>query len=604
MAQIGKKLESLLNKVSIKKSLRIIFILLFIVPVVLISIIFIFFLYNTLLDGEMNRVKTSMKQTEESINTSLHEIQNFSDRIYLNKPLQDILLTQYEDIQQVYNAYASLSFLENYLLMYDQIANYRIYTENTTLLDNSFIVKADYKTQYSEWYVTAQNLKGKPYWMHRTDEFSKKEYICLVRSLWSAQYKDYVGVLVVNLDPNVINQKLGKSIFNTAVFVDHKIFYNSFENFTRDEVDELLKIESNYSPDLSKLQIIKLNGERYGFIAEDIFDPDDSRLKFTVAFIIPMYQLIMATDRIILLSSLIFIFMLMLSVIVIMIFINYLDGRVQKIQKGISNVVSKNFEIAPSIGGNDEFEQIYVELYEMSKDIKNLINEIYRRNVEREQFQTRQSEMSFKMLSNQINPHFLFNTLETIRMKSIASGEKEVATMLKLLASLLRYNLGVKGKPVPLFQELEAIQNYLNIQHMRFADRVSYDIVTMCDINDVMILPLLIQPLVENSFSHGLEDRVSGGFIYILINTEVLKDKKVMNISVKDNGCGIDEDKLQELNEQLENGLDDINSTHIGIANVNSRIKLFYGNEYGLSISSDFGEGTQVTIRIPVQTGA
>ena len=77
-----------------------------------------------------------------------------------------------------------------------------------------------------------------------------------------------------------------------------------------------------------------------------------------------------------------------------------------------------------------------------------------------------------------------------------------------------------------------------------------------------------------------------------------------MNISVKDNGCGIDEDKLQELNEQLENGLDDINSTHIGIANVNSRIKLFYGNEYGLSISSDFGEGTQVTIRIPVQMGA
>ena len=204
------------------------------------------------------------------------------------------------------------------------------------------------------------------------------------------------------------------------------------------------------------------------------------------------------------------------------------------------------------------------------------------------------------MLANQINPHFLFNTLETIRMKSIASGEKEVATMLKLLASLLRYNLGIKGQPVPLIQELEAIQNYLNIQHMRFEDRVSYDIVTMCDINDIMILPLLIQPLVENSFSHGLEDRVSGGFIYILINTEEIDGKRIMNISVKDNGSGIDEEKLEELNNKLKKKNDDIDSTHIGIVNVNSRIKLFYGKEYGLSIKSDFGEGTIVTITIPV----
>ena len=135
---------------------------------------------------------------------------------------------------------------------------------------------------------------------------------------------------------------------------------------------------------------------------------------------------------------------------------------------------------------------------------------------------------------------------------------------------------------------------------MRFEDRVSYDIVTMCDINDIMILPLLIQPLVENSFSHGLEDRVSGGFIYILINTEEIDGKMIMNISVKDNGSGIDEEKLEELNNNLKEKNDDIDSTHIGIVNVNSRIKLFYGKEYGLSIKSDFGEGTIVTITIPV----
>ncbi|MCR5187778.1 MAG: sensor histidine kinase [Treponema sp.] len=599
MFGIASTFERLLNKVSVKKSLRIIFLFIFILPVIIISIVFIAFLYNTMLDGETQRVKAYMKQTEETFEASLTEVQNFSDRIYLSKTLQDVLSTQYTDIQQIYNDYASLNFLENYLLTYEQIANYRIYTENTSLLDNSFIVKADFKTQYSEWYVTGQNLKGRPYWTLRRDEISKKDFICLIRSLWN-QSGDYLGVLVVNIDPEVINQRLNKSLFNTAVFVNHKIVYSAFNEFSMESVQELSKIEEEMELTSHSITKVRLNNQSYGIISENVFDPDDSALKFTFVYIIPMMQLVMATSKMLVLSISIFLIMLLLSFMVMLLFTNYLDSRVNKVQSGISNVVSKNFEIAPSIGGSDEFEAIYHELYEMSKDIKNLINEIYRQNIEKEQFLSKQSEMSFKMLSNQINPHFLFNTLETIRMKSIASGEKDVATMLKLLASLLRYNLGIKGKPVPLIQELEAIQNYLNIQHMRFEDRVSYDIVTMCDIKDVMILPLLIQPLVENSFSHGLEDRVSGGFIYILINTENQKGKKIMNISVKDNGCGIDEDKLEELNKELKSAVDDIDSTHIGIANVNSRIKLYYGKEYGLSINSDFGEGTVVTIKIPV----
>ena len=139
------------------------------------------------------------------------------------------------------------------------------------------------------------------------------------------------------------------------------------------------------------------------------------------------------------------------------------------------------------------------------------------------------------MLSNQINPHFLFNTLETIRMKAISASDKEVANMLKLLASLLRYNLSVRGKPVPLYNELEAIQNCLAIQHMRFGNRISYDIVTMCDVKKLDILPLLIQPIVENSFSHGLEDKVSGGFIYIIISSENVNHCDRITICVKDN---------------------------------------------------------------------
>lgn len=231
----------------------------------------------------------------------------------------------------------------------------------------------------------------------------------------------------------------------------------------------------------------------------------------------------------------------------------------------------------------------------------------------KQQIDSIQLEMRYKMLSSQINPHFLFNTLETIRMKALSSGDKEVATMLRILASLLRYNLSVEGKPVPLIKELEAIQNYLNIQHFRFGERVSYDIATTCDVQNIMILPLLIQPIVENSFLHGLENRVSGGFIYIFI-TQDSKNSDDILITVKDNGCGMDEEQIKALTQKM-NVTDPLNSAQtsgvhnstdesdsskasIGMANVNSRIKLFYGPEYGITIQSEPGEGTSVILKI------
>ena len=214
-----------------------------------------------------------------------------------------------------------------------------------------------------------------------------------------------------------------------------------------------------------------------------------------------------------------------------------------------------------------------------------------------------QNEIRFKMLSAQINPHFLFNAIETIRMKALSSGDKDIASMLRMLASLLRYNLSVKGKPVPLEQELEAVNNYLKIQQMRFGNRVSYELLVTGDQTKVQILPLIIQPLVENSFVHGLEDRLSGGMIYLIINILELKNKKIsVNIIVKDNGCGIDEKKLVELQKSLKKSKIEESSGSIGIENVNSRIKLYYGNKSGLKIESKKGEGTSVSLNFIINT--
>jgi two-component system sensor histidine kinase YesM len=181
-------------------------------------------------------------------------------------------------------------------------------------------------------------------------------------------------------------------------------------------------------------------------------------------------------------------------------------------------------------------------------------------------------------------------------MQALSDGNKDVARTIKLLAKILRHNLDATDKPVPLTSEIEAVGNYLDIQHLRFGDRVSYDIDFATDVENVAILPLLIQPLAENSFIHGLEQRRPGGFISIVITSP---DPDEISISIRDNGSGMSGQRLEEIRERLQTGTVENFTTSIGMVNVNQRIKLYYGEKYGIEIESEIDRGTTVTVRVP-----
>ena len=589
-----KWFQNLLNKHPIRKSLITIFLLFILLPFCFISVFHIHYLYNTLMDAEINKVKSSYIDTEEKLTMILEKIVAFSDRLYVNKQIQSVLTKKYSDIREVYADYTNLTFLEDYLRTYDEVENFRFYTDNQALLDNSFIVKATWKLKTELWYDTALRLKGAPFWTIKKDSVNKKEYLSLVRSVWSTSNGRFIGVLCINLDGDVIEKQLHNQFFDTSIVFNKRILYsNNKQMQARDRAQLLSIFDESHN---MELQTIDFMGKKTSVMCGEFFPAKTEFNGFGIIYLIPLEQMINATLEILFFSSLFFIVMIFILFLFILTFTRYVTNRVKKLQYGISNVVQKNFEIPPSIGGKDEFEQIYSKLYEMSCDIKELIEQVYTQNIEKEHLAAKQNEIRYKMLATQINPHFLFNTLETIRMKSLASGEKEVAMMLKLLASLLRYNLSVEGKPVPLITELDAIQNYLNIQHIRFGERISFDVVTTCDVQNQMILPLLIQPLVENSISHGLENTISGGFIYIFITSDEESDDII--ITVKDNGTGMSQEKLDELNAKINLGAAEDYTSSIGLVNVNSRIKIYYGKDYGMTIASKEGEGTTVTIRV------
>lgn len=206
-------------------------------------------------------------------------------------------------------------------------------------------------------------------------------------------------------------------------------------------------------------------------------------------------------------------------------------------------------------------------------------------------------------LQSQINPHFLYNTLDTIRSQALEDGSVDTAEMIECLSHIFRYSIDQKKSLLTFEDELENVNDYLKIQQYRFENRftVRYqvdreDIALM----DTRIPKLTLQPLVENAIKHGLEGYVEGGCITIRAYTT----KKFLYIQVEDNGAGMNAETVKALNASLAADTADAEagqSVQGGIAlhNVNRRIKFHYGNAYGLTIASDEGGGTQVEICLP-----
>ena len=206
-------------------------------------------------------------------------------------------------------------------------------------------------------------------------------------------------------------------------------------------------------------------------------------------------------------------------------------------------------------------------------------------------------QANLETLQSQINPHFLYNTLECIRGMALMEDKENIADIVWSLSQFFRYSISGKSNIVTLKDEVESCRAYANIQNYRFQDRFTLEITGDRDVLGAMVPKLTLQPIVENAILHGLKDTITGGVI--TINIERVGGD--LCVTVSDNGCGISPDKLEELNRTAQSGDASGTGGHNGIAmyNVDRRIKLYFGREYGVTIYSCQGVGTDVVLRFP-----
>ncbi len=220
-----------------------------------------------------------------------------------------------------------------------------------------------------------------------------------------------------------------------------------------------------------------------------------------------------------------------------------------------------------------------------------------RDNVAKIQKQKRKAEL--KALQAQINPHFLYNTLNAITWQAMDQGMDDVAQMASSLGKFFRLSLSHGAEIISLSDEIEHVRSYLNIQGIRYQDKLRYEIMVPEEFKRVRVPKLVLQPVVENAIYHGIKEKKGAGWIRITAWRRTEKAEASIYISVWDDGAGIPRERLEEMNQGLSRG-ERRSKGGYGIYNVNERLRLYYGSEFGITYESVEGEFTRAVLRIPV----
>ena len=591
-----KKLSGRVTAMNVKKQLHFIFFIAIFIPVMIIGF---FLVYNTrsmLLEHYQNQCVSDNIRVKSMLLDMTSSIYNKSNTIASDQTLIDLLGKKYASKRQSEKAIIQYHKIKETITEDPSIQNIQIYSMNPTLKKIDYVRDMDSAFQKTDCYSHFQKTST-PFWSahKKTDSFGNVSIeLCFHQKIFLPKIRSY-AILITTISNNQLKNRIENSSLQTVLWLGkQQVFYCSdkenaplsplsFKKYDEEKgssyigelkyddqqsIGAISNLSTTYSDDL--FHIASIDTEGYNYIH-----------KITLTHI------------------LIILLVLITSIVFVMIYSFYFSNRVIALREAMHDASCGNYHITDNFKGKDEISEAFHDLNLMIQNIIEKETAAYETKIKTQQLVNQQQQMEFKMLTSQINPHFLYNTLETIRMRALKAGNREVANAVKLLGKSMRYVLeNTTLSFTSLDREMNYIETYLSIQKLRFHDRVNYSLRTTdgLDLSKYKIMPLLIQPIVENALLHGLEEVEENGRIIIHIQ----KVKKRLIIDVYDNGCGMTKEELEQMKQNMYDHPKD-SSKSIGLANIYQRIQLYYGKEYGLKVDSEKGVGTIFTMTLPAQ---
>lgn len=543
--------------------------------------------YQSLLESDNLRVKTILFELTT-------QVYNISETISFEESLQNILTDSDSDVSEDLTDFYEV--IDNYVSSHAEIEDITIYTDNPEAADYMHFALADSSVTGSRWYYKAVSQVG-AFWMplQRVDKYGNAYWsLALVRRIPVID-SDCHAALVIRLSDNYLQTRIRSGEYRITLSGDDgRIFYSSSRMGYGEKQPIYINYEDTYYDYLGP--VWEDANKLFTKISTLHLYQSDNRI-----YVVTMHETAYRDiQRIILTCLLIILLAVAVPAALIHYFTRYFTGRVDMLRQEMKRASNGEYSSEKSFGGEDELSETFADMQIMVQNIKEKDAKVYRARLSEQQLLNEQQVMEMKMLASQINPHFLYNTLESIRMQALTAGNREVANSIKLLGKSMRYvqeNTGTSM--VSLKKELDYMETYLQIQRIRFGDRVNYRILLEpgMDKENYLLLPLLIQPIVENAILHGLEQVAENGRIDIQVEAP---REEFLKITIADNGCGMSPEELELLRGRMAQRTLD-RSRSIGLCNINQRIRLCYGDEYGMQIDSVPGEGTVIVVKLPIK---
>lgn len=549
--------------------------------------------YQELVEQENTRVKAVLFD----LTTNIY---NHSEDFVMNEELNALLYKDYANSRELHQYLDSYSDIADLLARDASISDITVYTNNASIGDYENFIYCDSEIYASDWYALLSTTRNCLWRTESAPSNSANPYqLCFYRILPLPLAKDFAIVKFV-VSNNYLKIRLKNQYMpGMAATNCDNAFYN---NGTILDSDEMMYNSRNTDAYFKKSGIEPINGIKCISTVSTLvpYRSDDCIYIFTYSQKAYNYVMHQAFSylAVVLMS-------LLVPCLFLYIYTGYFSARIATLRTAMQRASHGDYDIIDSYSGDDELSETFQGLLMLINSIKKQEEGIYQSQIreqalinQQQELENQQQQIEYRILASQINPHFLYNTLESIRMKAINEDNPEIAKAVKLLGRYLHYSLESIGKAsTSLFKELEYVEMYLLIQKMRFKDRVNYqiDIDSAIDPKEYEIIPFLLQPIVENSVLHGLEGQSGHGVIFL----RIIREKENLIITVSDNGEGINPDRLKEINEKLD--CEEVYyGKSIGLSNINHRIRIHYGKPYGLKIESQPGHGTMVTISLPL----
>lgn len=584
-----------LNNVNIRNKLLFSYILVVLLPVLLIGLVLTLSMMEMATERAMYEASNSVDRVYGRLNETFKLANDLFGQFNMDTNLERTVMTRYQTVNEVLDAYSGYSAIMNCTRYYSrEIEDIKLYTYNETMLGSGQFIIADGDIYGQTWFEQARILNGGVYWQMFNNPIRNSKHLSLTTQLKGAIQLKPLGVLVISIKQSCLTSIVIDEPYETILLDDKGIVLAAKKvELVNKKLDmEDLKILSDMPSGIHEI----IYGDKKVKAIVRTFLPSTNNKEFRIVSLVPLDAITDKVTKSFMLGFLIMMISFVMAAVLFIFFANSISKRVKRISEDMHTVALGNFDFLPSIEGNDEIGQLSRDLGVMVKSINDLIKEVYVVNMQKNQLAIRQREIKLKILASQINPHFLFNALEAIRMRAYCNGDEEVAEVIMLLGKIMRRNLEIGNELVFFHEEVNLIKAYLDIQKFRYRNRFNYTLNYSRALDNYKMLPFIIQPIIENAVVHGLKSVEEGGDISL----KAEKESGILRIIIEDNGCGMDEEQMRYIADSL-NEVEDSVGQHIGLKNVHQRIKLYYGEDHGMTITSTLGKGTKVEITLPAE---